>query len=148
MAGNYDIQVEGIDRTQIEVIIVKMRQTANRAARLAAIDTKARLKEKSPFYKGVLARSWVVKKNGNLSWGISSPINYLKAVVEGTGPGPRPFDPIAQWARYKGLPPGPVWWTIVHRGTKANDFVDAVSRIIEPRLNVYVEMAIRERGEL
>ena len=148
MAGNYDIQVEGIEIDDVERMVTRMKQTANRAARLAALDTKAKLKVNSPFYKGVLARSWVVRKTGPLSWGVSSPINYLKAVVEGTPPGPRPFDPIAQWARYKGLPPGPVWNSIVHKGTKANDFVGATSQQIEPRLNVYVEMAIRERGEL
>jgi len=43
----------------------------------------------------------------------------------GTRPIPNaPFGPIAMWARFRGLPAGPVWWSIKTRGVKAHPFLE------------------------
>lgn len=45
----------------------------------------------------------------------------------GTGPIRNlPFAPIARWAAFKGIPAGPVWYSIKTKGVKAHPWIDSV----------------------
>jgi hypothetical protein len=60
----------------------------------------------------------------------------------GTGPIPRlPFKPIARWAEFRGLPAGPVWYSIKTKGVKAHPFLQRT--LNSPRTQV----AIRHTAE-
>jgi hypothetical protein len=60
----------------------------------------------------------------------------------GTGPIPNlPFAPIARWAAFRGLPAGPVWYSIKKKGVKAHPYLRRT--LDSPRTQV----AIRHTAE-
>lgn len=146
---NIDILVDDISREDIEGMIQRTKEIGKRTVHYTALDSVSELRQRSPVDHGILARNWLIRSMGSLAKGVYNNTMYLNFVLYGTRGGvTRPFDPIAQWARRKGLPAGAVWRSICLHGTKANDFLSEAVDKVEGNINSHINRAIREVGEI
>jgi HK97 gp10 family phage protein len=97
-------------------------QLKNAVRRSAVIIQREAIKE-SPIDQGILRSQINVTFPGEFSATISSDAKYSIYIHEGTPPHKAPWAPIAAWAKRKGLPAFPIWYSIQQKGTKANPFM-------------------------
>lgn len=142
MSTRYEI--EGFSAEDFDAIIQEMFAVKDRALELVAIEAWGNIKKESPVNEGVLASSWQLDQDSPDAWRIHTGVMYALYVHEGTEPGPRPFAPIRDWALKKGLPPGPIWMSIVQHGTKPNPYVERALESTRQRTDEFINRAVRE----
>ncbi len=109
-----------------------------------ATEAWGNLKKEVPKDRGGGAGSLQLSKNNDLEWKIFSSLAYMYYLNTGTKPHRAPWQPIAEWAQRHGLPPFPIWYSILKKGTKANKYVDRALEQAYARAGEFMERAMRE----
>ncbi len=126
----------------------KLAEQGQRAIALAmkytAEEVWANVAREAPTDHGRLAGSFQAEPVDDFSWRVYSNVSYALAVHDGRPPGDVSFSAIAQWANRKGLPPGPVFWTIREYGTEGNPYADRAVELVYPRAQEFAQRAVRE----
>ena len=94
------------------------------------------------------AGSLQLSKVSDMEWKIFSSLAYMYYLNTGTKPHYAPWGPIKEWAKRHSLPPFPIWYSILKKGTKANKYVDRAFEQTNARAEEFLRRAMRETGSL
>lgn len=114
------------------------------SVKYTATDAWGNMKREAPKDRSVGAGSLQLTKNNDMEWKIASSLEYMYYVNSGTKPHRAPWQPIAEWAKRHNLPPFPIWYSILKKGTKANKYVDRAIEQTYARADEFMTRAMRE----
>jgi len=103
-------------------------------------------KDKTIKDRGTGAGSLQLQKVNDLEWKIFSSLEYMYYLNTGTKPHYAPWGAIKEWAERQKppLPPFPIWYSILKKGTKENKYVDRALEQANARRGEFMERAMRE----
>jgi hypothetical protein len=138
-----DMQVT-IDWSNLMRVAGEVKGVPDATCRLVALDLEGRLRRGTPVGRtGQTRAGWRAEREGN-GWIVGNPYAWAAYVNDGTRPHTAPFDRIKEWADFRGLPAGAVWWAIRTKGTKANPYIDIAVQETNAQVPVLFNQAVQE----
>lgn len=113
------------------------------ALNVSALAAQREIRKEAPTDRARLRNSVQIQALGRFALSVGTNVKYAIYVHEGTRPHRAPWDPIERWARRRGIPAFPVWYSIMKKGTKANPFFERGTKAAEPAINNQFEYAGR-----
>lgn len=131
-------------REDVQQVPKAGREVMAEAMNLIGQDLWGQVREEAPVDHGRLAGSFTLAARSPLEYVVATNVEYALDVHEGRGPTDVPFEDIAEWAGRKGLPAGPIWYTITNEGTQENRYGDRAIEETESRVDMLVEKAAND----
>jgi hypothetical protein len=141
-----NIDIVGLEDVQARFkrapeVVAKRLITALNTSALAA---QREVRKEAPTDRARLRNSVQIQQLGKFALSVGTNLKYAIYVHEGTRPHRAPWQPIEAWAKRRGIPAYPVWYSIMKKGTKANPFFERGAKAAEPA----IENQFRYAGEL
>jgi hypothetical protein len=142
----FTIEVQG---EALTLLAQRGKSTIRRAMELVADAFASNVKREAPVGQtGWLHNQWYAEAVGGMSLDqkVWTPLPYAAAVNYGTKPHAAPWSEIDAWAKFRGLPTFPIWYSILKKGTKANPYVDRAMDQTLQDVQQYLDRAMKEKG--
>ena len=134
-----------INEEELHEFLDRGQAAMERAMYLTLIDYESRIVEEVPTDQGQLSGSWRTEQDDAFTGRVISDLEHAASIAYGTDAIPNlPWDPIAEWAHRKGLPPFPVWMKIREEGVTANPYHERAWQRTRGRLQEFMAMAVGE----
>lgn len=109
-----------------------------------ATEAWGNMKKEASKDRGTGAGSIQLTKNNDMEWKIFSSLAYMYYLNTGTKPHYAPWLLIKEWAIRHNLPPFPIWYSILKKGTKETKYVERSLEQAYSRSGEFLDRAMRE----
>lgn len=132
------------DKTQLDKLGEVGKRAVATAISLTAQELWGNVRKEAPTDHGRLAGSFELEQRGELTYAVTTAVEYALVVQEGSGEHwIEPKDAKALWWEGAAHPFARVW----HPGTKPNPYVDRAIDATSSRIEEFVRRAVQEAAE-